>query len=250
MDTLEFDCVCAGFAGAGDPGSLARAESVIQEVFTPALLRVVGDMEIALEAAVGGGPGVVLISGTGSIAYGRNASGEAARAGGQGSDGGDPGSGFAIGYAAVSAVVDGAADGPTDEELAAALRSELGKTATHALRELLERREASELAALTPVVQRAFEAGSAAAAAILKSAGNDLARTAGKVIEVLKLSPEGSPAFACGGAFTASPELGRTADAALRDTVPGWALADLTVSPAEGAVRMGRRLWRERAAAK
>ena len=65
---------------------------------------VVNDALVALEAAIPGGPGVVIISGTGSIAYGRNAAGEAARAGGWGYVLGDEGSGYWIGRAALRAV--------------------------------------------------------------------------------------------------------------------------------------------------
>ena len=50
------------------------------------------------------GPGIVLIAGTGSAAYGRNAAGETARAGGYGPWVGDEGSAFEIGRRAVAAV--------------------------------------------------------------------------------------------------------------------------------------------------
>ena len=60
---------------------------------------------IALVAGVGDEPGVVIVAGTGSIAYGRNARGEAARAGGWGYVLGDEGSGYWIGRLALRAVV-------------------------------------------------------------------------------------------------------------------------------------------------
>jgi N-acetylglucosamine kinase-like BadF-type ATPase len=55
------------------------------------------DAVIALIGALGGKPGVVIISGTGSIALGKNEKGEIARAGGWGYILGDEGSGFYIG---------------------------------------------------------------------------------------------------------------------------------------------------------
>ena len=65
----------------------------------------VNDALVALEAGAPGEPGVVVISGTGSISYGRNAQGEAARAGGWGYVLGDEGSGYWIGRAALRAVL-------------------------------------------------------------------------------------------------------------------------------------------------
>ena len=72
--------------------------------FPRAVAQVTTDYEIALEAAVGTGPGVVLLAGTGSVAFGRNATGETARAGGYGPWIGDEGSAFEIGRRAVAAV--------------------------------------------------------------------------------------------------------------------------------------------------
>src|SRR5260370_914390 len=65
---------------------------------------------IALVAGAQDAPGIVIVSGTGSIAYGRNANGEAARAGGWGHMIGDEGSGYWIGREALTAVMR-AADG-------------------------------------------------------------------------------------------------------------------------------------------
>jgi N-acetylglucosamine kinase-like BadF-type ATPase len=47
-------------------------------------IEIIGDMETAFEDAFGAGAGVIIISGVGSIAYGKNALGETARAGGMG----------------------------------------------------------------------------------------------------------------------------------------------------------------------
>ncbi|MFB3095119.1 MAG: N-acetylglucosamine kinase, partial [Candidatus Acidiferrales bacterium] len=105
LHALDCDVVCAGFAGAGQPEPQQMARAVLAELLRPRWLYVLGDMEVALEAAVGGGCGVVLLAGTGSIAYGRNGKGEVARAGGEGPARGDEGSGYAIGRAAVEAVL-------------------------------------------------------------------------------------------------------------------------------------------------
>src|SRR5213078_4483038 len=66
---------------------------------------VVNDALIALAAGAGDDPGIVIISGTGSIVYGRNERVEAARAGGWGHMIGDEGSGYWIGREALAAVM-------------------------------------------------------------------------------------------------------------------------------------------------
>src|SRR5205823_5392181 len=61
------------------------------------MLLVLSDVEMAHRAAFGDGPGILIVAGTGSIAFGRDASGRRARAGGLGPGKGDEGSGFWIG---------------------------------------------------------------------------------------------------------------------------------------------------------
>ena len=56
-------------------------------------VQVVGDMDIAMQAAFGAGAGVIVIAGTGSVAFGRDAQGNTARAGGWGFAISDEGSG-------------------------------------------------------------------------------------------------------------------------------------------------------------
>ena len=65
--------------------------------------KVTHDAEAVLACASVDGPAVALISGTGSLAYGRSATGETARAGGLGPTLGDEGSGYAIGLAGLQA---------------------------------------------------------------------------------------------------------------------------------------------------
>ncbi|HXE31123.1 MAG TPA: BadF/BadG/BcrA/BcrD ATPase family protein [Terriglobales bacterium] len=97
----EDEClaVCGGFASAGSRG--AEFTAMLQEVCPRARVEALTDAELALEAATGGGDGIILIAGTGSIAWGRRG-GKLARAGGEG-PGRDPGSGDWIGRQAVAA---------------------------------------------------------------------------------------------------------------------------------------------------
>src|ERR1035441_6286647 len=108
----QIRAVCIGAAGAARPEIAAKIRSILAELIpeiNPESARtnieVVGDTEIALEAAFGAGPGVIAIAGTGSIAYGRDAAGHTARAGGWGFAVSDEGSGHWIGRRAISAIL-------------------------------------------------------------------------------------------------------------------------------------------------
>jgi N-acetylglucosamine kinase-like BadF-type ATPase len=105
---------CIGAAGAARPEVAEIIRRILVEVLfsttppstiLPSNINVVGDMQIALEAAFGTGPGVLVIAGTGSIAYGRDAQGRTARAGGWGFAISDEGSAHWIGRAAAAALV-------------------------------------------------------------------------------------------------------------------------------------------------
>ena len=69
------------------------------------------DVEAAFHDAFGDGPGVMLIAGTGSIAWARDESGVMHRVGGWGQHVGDEGSGYWIGHGARSGAWTGAEDG-------------------------------------------------------------------------------------------------------------------------------------------
>jgi N-acetylglucosamine kinase-like BadF-type ATPase len=96
--------ICAGIAGAGQPRVVKRMMSYLVETFPRAHVRVCTDLEIALTAGLGDGPGIVIVAGTGSAALGRDANGREFRAGGDGPWVGDEGSAFDIGRRGVAAV--------------------------------------------------------------------------------------------------------------------------------------------------
>jgi N-acetylglucosamine kinase-like BadF-type ATPase len=71
-------------------------EDLLTEIFAARRMIVTHDGAIALAGATAGDPGIVMIAGTGSLAFGRNAEGKSARAGGWGYVFGDEGAGFDI----------------------------------------------------------------------------------------------------------------------------------------------------------
>lgn len=101
--------VVAGLTGAGravDQQRMQKGFESYAQAKGVSFERVVieSDARIALEGAFKGGAGIILICGTGSIAFGKSHSGQVFRVGGWGRILGDEGSGYAIGRDALNAV--------------------------------------------------------------------------------------------------------------------------------------------------
>src|SRR5271169_1137629 len=75
--------IYAGIGGAGRESVARRLCTFLESAFPEAAVHVTTDLEITLQAAVGDAEGIILVVGTGSGAYGRDASGKIARAGGR-----------------------------------------------------------------------------------------------------------------------------------------------------------------------
>jgi glucosamine kinase len=94
--------LCCALAGAGREHARIRVEQALASLRIAGNVCVVTDFEAAMQDAFGSGPGILVISGTGSSAWGRAQDGRCLRAGGWGHIIGDEGSGYAIGRAALS----------------------------------------------------------------------------------------------------------------------------------------------------
>jgi N-acetylglucosamine kinase-like BadF-type ATPase len=84
-------------------GSMEAARAIVQQLIPHSIVNSYHDTVTALAGASSAQPGVVVIAGTGSIAYGRLADGREAQAGGWGYMMGDEGSGYDIGREALRA---------------------------------------------------------------------------------------------------------------------------------------------------
>ena len=99
-DRLRFRAACFGMSGGP-----SDKRGVLSGILSADELVVTDDATIALSGALAGAPGVITISGTGTIAFGRNARGKTARAGGWGYVFGDEGSGFDLVRQAIRAAL-------------------------------------------------------------------------------------------------------------------------------------------------
>jgi len=97
---VTFEAACFGMSGGPED-----KEEILAGILRARRLIVTNDAVIALAGATESGQGIITIAGTGSIAFGRNAEGRCARAGGWGYIFGDEGSGFDIARQATRAVL-------------------------------------------------------------------------------------------------------------------------------------------------
>ncbi|HKG95235.1 MAG TPA: BadF/BadG/BcrA/BcrD ATPase family protein, partial [Gemmatimonadaceae bacterium] len=102
--------LCVGVAGVGDEPQRQALVAALEPLSLADELVVVPDATVALDDAFGEGAGVLLIAGTGSVAFGRGPAGQFARCGGWGPVFGDEGSGSWIGRRALG-IVAASADG-------------------------------------------------------------------------------------------------------------------------------------------
>ena len=182
--------ICLGIAGVDRPDDYAVVGAIMRRIGYKARIIVVNDALVALEAGAPGQPGVVVISGTGSISYGRNAKGEAARSGGWGYVLGDEGSGYWIGRAALRAVLRQAdRRGPVTVLSELLLKHfDVARSAGIDSQGLQHEFEAApRLARSRNACNSAFSQGDAVAIGILRAAANELETFAVSVARRLEL---------------------------------------------------------------
>ncbi|NIN73497.1 MAG: BadF/BadG/BcrA/BcrD type ATPase [Gemmatimonadetes bacterium] len=196
--TLPVAALCAGLAGMGREEDRATVEAALETRGIASTSRVVTDAEAAYYDAFADGPGILLISGTGSIAWCRAEDGREARAGGWGSLIGDEGSGYDIGLRGLRAAVRAADGRGAETELLARLTADLGIAGPEDLVTRAASAAKSEIAGLAPLVCDLARAGDAVAATIVDAA---IASLAGHVAALLgRLGPwNAPPGLALGG---------------------------------------------------
>lgn len=167
-----------GIPGYGEVSQdVATLDAIPGRVLGTERYRCGNDMICGWAGSLGGADGINVVAGTGSIAYGENGD-RRSRAGGWGEVFGDEGSGYWVairGLNAFSRMCDGRLPpGP----LVDLLRRTLGLTHDFDVVDVVLNRwhgDRARIAALSPVVGAAAEAGDTACAAILRDAGRELA---------------------------------------------------------------------------
>jgi N-acetylglucosamine kinase-like BadF-type ATPase len=229
--TIRFASACLGFSGGP-----ADKQAILGEILASDRMLVTDDAVIALSGALAGQPGIVIVAGTGSIAFGRNAQGRSARAGGWGYLFGDEGGGFWIVREALRAALRWEEGWGSPTALRAML---LDSTGARNINDLMHRCYTPEfprprIADLSLVVNYAAERGDPMAQKIFDEAASELALLAGAVRNQLFEPPERVRCAYTGGVFRSRILLGRFRAALQRE--PGLVPTPPVHDPAVGAL--------------
>jgi N-acetylglucosamine kinase-like BadF-type ATPase len=243
LGPVEFRAAQFGMTGISRDTEQARVfAAVVADTLKAAIVRIENDAVIARAAALAGRPGVIVIAGTGSVAFGEDPSGRQARTGGWGYIFGDEGSGFAIGCGAVRAALH-ARDGTGEPT---ALIERLSEAADMPVADIPMafyegRIDRSKIAALSRVVSRAADEHDAVAQRIIDEAAAGLARLVAAVIAQLRW-PDGPVAVGpVGGVFEAGRTILRPLGEELARTAPPAVLVPPRLAPAVGGVLLAMR---------
>lgn len=184
-DNLKF--LAVGAAGIQGAGLTKHTECQLKARFhCPA--RVVDDGMMALMGKLEGKNGILVIAGTGSVAYGKNGS-NILRNGGWGMLLDDRGSGTFIVLEAFRRLVFGYDTGRNLTPMEKALLKEIGCTSVQVLPGVLNKISKGQLAALTPIISKYGEMGHEDAEYILREAGHQLSEMAVNTAKRMELSP-------------------------------------------------------------
>ncbi|HUZ94793.1 MAG TPA: BadF/BadG/BcrA/BcrD ATPase family protein [Edaphobacter sp.] len=236
---------CVGIGGVSIPAVRQWCETQMKTMVSGEV-EVCGDEDIALDAAFHGGPGILVVSGTGSIFIGRSADGTMYPVGGWGPVLADEGSGWWIGLEAVRAGF-----WAKDRGIKTDLLTEVQNAwELSSLGELVEKgndRPGPDFAALVPLVVRCAESGDEMARAVLERAGADLAELI-TLVAVKMMETSGESEEPIGVAYVGSilehvTIVRQTMIAALAESAPQTHVLEGAVNSLEGA------LWRARTAA-
>jgi N-acetylglucosamine kinase-like BadF-type ATPase len=232
--------VCAGMAGAARPQAARRMAKFLERAFPQADVRVTTDLEIALEAAVGSGEGIVLVAGTGSAAFGRNRAGTTARAGGEGPKKGDAGSAFDIGRRAFEAALRAHGEQGPPTLLSEAILNALSCRDWDLLVQLGAENPDALFPGIFPMVIEVAEAGDSPAREILASAARALAGLVRSVSDSLGLTGKEVVIAKSGGAFGQSALLDTAVEEHIKALVPRARINPLRIAPSLAAAEMAR----------
>ena len=233
---------CAAIAGAGHPIHYHTMKDALDHALGLNDLYLVTDARAALEGALDGRPGVVIIAGTGSIAMGVNAEGERARSGGWGPTFGDEGSGYDIARRALRAIASSFDGRERPTALSERFCRRLGIASTADLPGVIYNSDSEpvEIASLAEIVAEAAREGDQVASDILREAGRELAGLAASVIERLGMRSEEFRVACVGSVFKSGEVVLSSVRDAVRAVARGAEVGPPLFPPAIGAVKLAQ----------
>ncbi len=236
------DTIVIGAAGAGRENVAGPMREALAARYPGAAIDVVNDARIALRAGAPEGDGIVLIAGTGSIAYAEIGE-KHFRTGGHGYAIDDAGSGFAIGAAAAKLLAR-AYDGrvPFDATAAAVERALGGDDARRGLDRLyLDGPPIAALAALAPEVIRLADAGERSAVKIVQGAALELGDLVRAVVKSSGATDRELPVVLAGGLLGTNSLLTFLLETRISNELPTFFVVKNAPAPCFGALTLAER---------
>ena len=198
-----------GLAGIDREPQRSGVDKWLAEMLPRSRRLIITDVELVMAAGTASGVGVAIVSGTGSVVLARDTTGRTVKVGARGPIEGDPGSGHAIGLAAIGTG-----------------RFRAASPLPH------------DIAALVPEVVSAADGGDADAIDILQAAGRDLAEQAVEAIRQIGWDGRTAPCALGGGVAVHVRWVREAFVAHARELDLQLDPLTLVPRPVEGAIRM------------
>jgi len=235
------DVAYLGVAGVDRTAERKAVSAIVKKLGVAKRFHVDSDALIALAGGTVCRPGVALISGTGSIAFGINSRGQRARAGGWGPVLGDEGSGYDIGRKALMAVMRSCDGRGPQTSLARRVLRHLKLNHPEQLIGYVygAAMEVPRIAELASIVLDESKRGDPVSQRIVEDATKELTEAALSVIEKLRMEKGPVEVVVCGGAFEYCDILQNSVKTTLQRALPRATLIRPRFDPAVGAVLLG-----------
>jgi glucosamine kinase len=238
----QITSACAAIAGVNHSIHYHTMKDALNQALALDNLHLVTDARAALEGALDGQPGVVIIAGTGSIAMGVNADRQQVRSGGWGPTLGDEGSGYDIARRALRAIASSFDGRSRQTVLSERFCQRLGIATTADLPGVIYNSDSEpvEIASLAELVAEAASEGDEVACEILREAGRELAGLAASVIERLGMRSDEFRVACVGSVFKSGEVVWSSLRQAICAVARGAEVGPPLFPPTIGAVKLAQ----------
>ncbi len=233
--------ICIGSAGIHHPRDAENLRLRLQNHFPKTSIYVTNDYEIALVGGTAKLEGIIIISGTGSVAYGRSGNHQFVRAGGWGHLIGDEGSAYYIGKQALVSIFE-TSDSNNKKSLMEemVLASKNCKDLDDLMFWAYKLATKKDIADLSMVVDLACKRGDSDSYKILLNAGMDLTKLLDNIRKRLLFTTGNIPMLLSGGVLTNNDIVKRTFLEKAMDKYPDILLVTAENDAAYGAALLAK----------
>jgi len=240
----DIGAVVIGSTGAGRPSDAARLENDFNKIsslkgITIPKFKVETDARIALEGALSGKTGSILIAGTGSIMFGKDSNGNIHRVGGYGRFIGDEGSGYMLGRKGLTAVVKEYDGRGEKTQLGKLLFEKFGLNDLQTLITDIYQKN-FDIASVAPLVTQAAESGDEICRRIIEEETDELLNHISAMMR--KMSRNTLDVSLIGSTIVTDNYFSHTFVRKVSELMPGVRILEPQYPPAMGAVLMAKEL--------